>query len=206
MMNNIEVEVRGPLSKKQYEHYKDFLSKKGLFVQEKRRVLIDYSTLMPEHDLEKRDKDIRIRVTNNISEIVVKLGSWGDKEARKELSVTTSDSFDTLVQIFAAIGYQTGVLCVRNSMVYLYEDIEFALVEVPGHSYYFEAELLISDRNKKNEAHEKIEFICTKLGMTIFSSEKYFAYVRQLNQEANTVFDFAKYQEGYFKKTFHLDR
>jgi predicted adenylyl cyclase CyaB len=122
------------------------------------------------------------------------------------LSITSNDSFDTLVQIFGALGFKKGVLCIRNSVVYTYEGIEFALVEVPGHSYYFEAELLISDTKDKDRAHEKIEAVCTKLGMTIFSNNEYFDYVKQLNRETNILFDFSEYTEGYFKKTFNLKK
>ena len=44
------------------------------------------------------------------------------------------------------------MLCVRKSKVYEYEGIEFALVEVPGHSYYYEAEKMAHE----NEDAEKI--------------------------------------------------
>lgn len=204
MESNIEVEVRGPLSEQQYAACKDFLSQHGSSIEKKERILIDYSTLIPGQGLERRDKDIRVRVTNNVAEIIVKLGSWGNQEARKELSITTNDSFDALVQLFAALGYDKGVLCERNSFVAVYRGIEFALVEVPGHSYYFEAEILIDDAIKKDAAHRALADACEELGLSIFSQKEYFDYVKELNKTANKFFDFSTYTEGYFKKTYGL--
>ena len=140
MEKNIEVEVRGLLSTAEYTKLKSFFADNAKKTEEKDRILIDYSTFLP-GGVEERKKDIRLRVTNGIPEIIIKIGEWGGSEARKELSVkTASGTFDLLTEIFAALGYEKGTLAVRNSHVYNYKNIEFALVEVPGHSYYFEAE------------------------------------------------------------------
>ena len=140
MDKNIEIEIRGPLSKKEFDNLVKFFEKKGTKTSEKDRVLIDYSTFL-EGGVEKRKKDIRLRVTNGIPEIIVKVGEWGGTEQRKELSAFTKPGeFDTLVEIFGELGFCKGMLCVRKSKVFEYKDIEFALVEVPGHSFYYEAE------------------------------------------------------------------
>ena len=200
-MKNIEVEVRGPLSKDQYDTLNSLFSKEGVFEQKKDRVLIDYSAGMRE-----RTKDIRIRETNGIPEIVVKLGSWGGSEQREELSLTTSEgTFDTLARIFGELGYEKGVLCVRNSNVYTYKGVEFALVEIPGHSYTYEAEMLV-DTHEATEAKISIQKICTDLGLSIFTDEEFFAYVELLNKEANIHFDYKKYTPDYFKEKRYLKK
>lgn len=73
-----------------------------------------------------------MRVTNGIPEIIVKIGEWSGTEQRKELSFFGKQGeFDTLVEIFAALGFRKGMMCERKSKVYEYKGIEFALVEVP---------------------------------------------------------------------------
>ncbi|MCL5411420.1 MAG: CYTH domain-containing protein [Patescibacteria group bacterium] len=200
---NIEVEVRGPISKKKLLELEKIFRKSGRFKTLKERVLIDYSTFLPNGNMRERTKDIRLRITNGIPEIIVKLGKAGGLETRKELSVLVGKGeFETLVQIFGALGLVKGALCVRKSRVYDYRGVEFALVEVPNHSYYFEAEKLVSDEEDLKKAEKDLKNICQELNLSLFSDEEFYNYIEILNKEANEVFDFDNYREGYFKNRF----
>jgi len=206
MQQTFEIELRGPLTKEQYDLLVKKFSKEGEFVQDKNRILIDYSTMIPEQGIKGRDKDIRLRVTNKKPEIIIKLGSWGGSEQREELSIITQEgTFDTLVKVYNALGYDKGVLCVRNSKVYNYKGVEFALVEVPNHSYFFEAEKLVTTDGKKDQAQKDIEKVCMDLDLSIYTDQEFYDYVEKLNKEANKLFDFEKeFTEGYFKNKFDL--
>ncbi len=201
---NIEVEVRGPLSLRQYLLLKDILEAKGAVGELKNRIVLDYSVFLT-GGIRDRKEDIRLRATNGKPEIIVKLGEWGGNESRRELSVMTQQgSFDTLVQIFAAMGLRRAVLCVRKILAYDYHGVEFALVEVPGHSFYFEAEKLVDSQKLAVEARAAIIDVCTELGLKPFEDGKFFDYVETLNREANEVFDFADYRQNYFRQRFDL--
>ncbi len=205
MTKNIEVEHSGPLSKEQAKKLMKFFDENGEKVTTKHRVLIDYSTFLGD-GLKNRKKDIRLRITNGNPEIIVKLGDWTSSNHRKELSVFTEEgSFDTLVQIYAALGYEKGMLCERTTEVYNYDGIEFAIVEVPGHSFHFEAEIM-SDEDGVDAARKHIQEVCDKLDMEIFTDEGYIAYIEKLNKEANEVFDFKKYTENYFENRYHFSQ
>ncbi len=196
---DIEVEIRGPLTKDGFDKLDTFLQKEGVFKQKKERVLIDYSSGM-----ENRTKDIRIRETNGVPEIVLKLGSWGGTESREEISIKTeSGKFESLVKVFGELGYEKGVFCVRNSIVYDYKGIEFALVEVPNHSFYFEAEIL-STREGSKDAENEIKKICEELGLNIFLKDDFFEYINTLNKEANIDFDYKNFEKGYFEEKKYL--
>lgn len=204
MQKNIEIEVRGPLTGEQYAEMKRFFDKNAKKTNEKERVLVDYSTFLP-GGVTDRTKDIRIRATNGVPEIIVKIGRWGGNEQRKELSVTTAPgTFDTLAEIFTALGYTKGILAVRKSHVYEYEGVEFALVEVPGHSYYYEAERMAHSGEDGDSLQKEIVNLCNKLGLNVFSQEGFFAYIEKLNREANEVFDATMVGPDYFKKRFDL--
>lgn len=196
---DIEVEIRGPLTKDEFNKLDTFLQKEGVFKQKKERILIDYSSGM-----ENRTKDIRIRETNGVPEIVLKLGSWGGTESREEISIKTeSGKFESLVKVFGELGYEKGVLCIRNSMVYDFKGIEFALVEVPNHSFFFEAEILATPETAL-DAENEIKKICEELNLKIFSKDDFFEYVNTLNREANVNFDYKNFQKGYFEEKKYL--
>ncbi|MFA4975365.1 MAG: hypothetical protein WC839_01970 [Candidatus Paceibacterota bacterium] len=204
MDKNIEIEIRGPLSKEEFDNLVKFFENKGEKILEKNRVLIDYSTFL-EGGVENRKKDIRLRVTNGVPEIVVKVGEWGGAEQRKELSAFTKPGeFDTLVEIFGELGFGQGMLCVRKSKVYQYKDIEFALVEVPGHSYYYEAEKMANNKEDGDELIKEIKNVCKELGLNIFDKKQFFEYIDKLNKESNEIFNYKNYTSNYFKNRFRL--
>ena len=205
MQQTFEVEVRGPLAEQQPAHIEEYLKKHGTFIGEKKRVLIDYSFFLKGEGIAERTRDIRLRATNGVPEIIVKLGAWGGMDSKEELSVlTTKGRFDTLVKIFATLGYTRGMLCVRNSRVYTYRATEFAIVEVPDHSYYYETEKIVPTILDVPRTHEEIRQLCKEMGLSIFSNEDYFAYVEKLNKDVRVIFDFAHYTDGYFHTTFGI--
>lgn len=205
MSKDIEVEISGPLSKEKNAELMEFFDKNGKKTNVKHRVLIDYSTFLGD-GLKNRKKDIRLRITNGKPEIIVKLGDWNSSNHRKELSVfTETGSFDRLVQIYAALGYEKGMLCERTTQVYEYKDIEFALVEVPGHSFHYEAEIM-STEDGVDQAKKHIEDVCKELGLEIFTDQDYMDYIEILNKEANEVFEFKDYTEDYFENRYHFSQ
>lgn len=207
MPNTIEVEVRGLLSKSEARQLERFLSDNGLYQGIKKRLTIDYSFYLPEGGVERREKDIRLRVTNGLPEFIIKLGKWGAGENRKELSVkTNTGDFPTLVNMLTHLGLEKGMAFVRISKVYIYKEIEFSIVEVPGHSYYYEAEQLVSTKKDANKASSIIENACKDLDLTVFNNQEFLDYVTLLNEESNQEFN-AQDVKGvdYFKKRFGIE-
>ncbi len=204
MSKTIEVEMRGKLDSSAIPELVEKILSDGKFVQRKERVLIDYSTCLPEQGIEGRKLDIRLRNTNKLSEIILKTGSWGGSDARREYSVKTNDSFDTLVQIYKLLGLSKGVLCVRNIDVYTYHGVEIALVEVPGHSCFFEAEIELAETEGTEKAQATLKEVLDELGLVTYTDAEYFAYIELLNKEANMIFDANQESETYFKDTFGI--
>ena len=166
---------------------------------------MDYSTFMSEEGIANRTRDIRLRVTNGQPEIITKLGKWGAGENRKEISILAEKgSFDRLVETYAVLGYKKAILCIRNTEVFEYQGIECALVEVPGHSYYFEAEMMVSSEDSLPDAHEKLGAVCRDLKLSIFDDEGFYKYIEVLNHEANELFEYDATKEDYFEKGFSL--
>jgi adenylate cyclase class IV len=199
-----EIELRGRLSDLGAESLKKKLVEIGKFKETKNRVLIDYTTFLVGETIESRTKDIRVRNTNGISEIIVKTGNWGGADVRDEFKVNTSGSFDSLVKVMDLLGYSKGVLCIRNSEVYQLDEVEFSIVEVPGHSYYFEAEIETTEEVATDELKNKITEKLLGLDLAYFTDEEFFEYIKELNSEANIVFDSTKEPADYFRKKFSI--
>ena len=205
MIKDIEVEIRGVLNKAQYDKAQALFKKKALFKERKRRILIDYSTFLKGEGIRNRQKDIRVRVTNGIPEIIIKLGSWGGSESRRELSFKgKKGEFETLVEIFGQLGFTKGMLAERNSIVYEYKGIEFVLARTPGHRYYFEAEKMAHSKADFKKVENEIREICKELELNIVSKEGFFKFIEELNKTDNQVFDFKDFKENYFKDKFGI--
>jgi adenylate cyclase class IV len=205
MKKNIEVELRGPLTEEEYNKLKSFLIKKANNKSHKNRILIDYSSCLKGAKIRDRNIDIRARITNGTPEMIIKVGKWKGSDIRKEISVLLQKGqFSNLISAYAALGYRKGILCIRNILSYNYNNIEFALVEVPEHSYFFEAEILLSSEERARTAKKKIKETCTNLGLRLFSDTGWFNYIEKLNKEANTIFDIDKDGEDYFMKKYNI--
>jgi adenylate cyclase class IV len=205
-MKDIEVEQRGPLTKTQLKELTAFFKKNAVFKGYKERILIDYSTFLPGEGIKGRKKDIRLRTTNGIPEIMIKLGSWGGSEQRKEVSlIAKKGEFDKLVQIFGLLGLTKGALVITKTNAFKYKGIEFAVVDVCGKRYIFEAEIMIKDKKNTAAAKSKIEKVIKELELKIYTDKEFYAYIEDLNKkQIAKTFDYNNYTDGYFKKKFRL--
>ena len=195
--------MRGLLHENEIIALRERLLKIGVLKTSKRRVLVDYSTFLPEQGVAERTIDIRIRNTNGKSEIIIKTGKWGGADARQEHIVTTDTSFDELANVMCLLGYKKGVLCVRNSEIFQVGEIEFALVEVPSHSYYFEAEIEVTDSTIVAGKRALLINFLTELSLEVFTDQQFYDYIERLNTEANTVYQ-ADLTEHFFKAKFNI--
>jgi predicted adenylyl cyclase CyaB len=206
MLKRLEVELRGTITQEQYNNLNKFFQKEGKFIDHKDRIVVCYPDPETGSLVEQCLTDIRVRTTNGIPEIIIKQGEWGGSdESRRELSVVgKKGDFDKMIVMMAALGHKTGIMAVRKGKVYEYQGVEFSLVEVPNHSYYFEAEIMVTAEKDKAAATKKVKNTCEKLGLKVLDKQGFYDYINKLNAESNETFNFADYKEGYFKKRFGI--
>lgn len=199
-MKNIEVEIRGEITKSEFEKLMKLFTEKGKFIDDKNRIAVCYPDPDTGSLVEECYTDIRVRETNSIPEIIIKKGRWGGNENRKELSVVgKKGEFAKMLEMMDALGHKEGMAVVRKGKVFEYKGIEFSLVEVPGHSYYYEAELMVEEA-KIDSAQKKIRKICNELGLDVFDDDGFFAYINKLNKEANKPFAFKNFDKSFFEE------
>jgi adenylate cyclase class IV len=137
---------------------------------------------------------------------MIKLGSWGGSEQRKELSlVAKKGEFDKLVQIFGALGLTKGAVVITKTSVYKYKGLEFAVVDVCGRRYIFEAEIMVKNKKDVEKAQHKIDSVLKELGLEIYTNEEFYKYIEDLNKKKIAkIFNYKTYKENYFKKKYGL--
>lgn len=204
-MSKIEIEVRGPLTKEKFVELNNFLSKEGKFLAKNNRLSVCYTILRPEDKDVSSDLDIRARITNDEPELVIKVGKWRGSDMRKEVSVQMKrGEFSNLIAVCATLGYTEAIVSESATVVYEYKGVEFSLVDKSGHSYFFEAEVLVDDEKDKEHIQKVIQSLCQELGLVLFSDEQFFDYIKVLNKEVNVHFDWNRDGENFFRDKYKL--
>lgn len=181
-MAKFEIELRGLLDKTQKEKLAKFLSKSGKLIKRYERTQWIFGLTHT------KKIDLRIKSTNGENEFSLKVGRLANAN-RKEISIPIpKDKFKEAFEFLKFLGQREGLKAVRNAQVYEYKNIEWAIVEVPGHSFYFEAEKLVNSKNEGVVAEAEIRKIAENLGLKIFTKRETMAYIKTLDAEANKVF------------------
>ena len=181
-MSKFEIEIRGPLTLEQKKNLESFLSKNGELVKEYERSQWIFGLSL------KKRIDLRIKITNGEHEFVLKVGKLGSSN-RKEISIPfPKDKIDQSLEFLKHLGKKEGVTAVRIAKIYKYQDIEWAIVEVPGHSYYFEAEQLVDAKSEGKKAKEDMEKSAKELSLKVLTPAETIEYISILDKEANKKF------------------
>lgn len=204
-MKNIEVEVRGPLSEEQRCELTEKFEKEGKLIEEKNRFMICYPDPKSGSLVEDLNTDIRVRDTNGTPELIVKHGKWGAvDESRREYSLKgRPGQFHEMIEMLGVMGFEKGLAVVRFGKVYMYKGVEFSLMEVPGHSYFYEAEIM-SKMEEKEESLKNLRKICKDLGLKIFTEKEFYDHINILNKEANKEFKIEEFNDNYFFEKFGI--
>lgn len=191
----IEVELRGELTEEGRISLENVLAREGTQHRRLRRLLLDYSTFIEGQAVVGRTTDIRLRVTNDVGEIVVKHGAFGGA-ARREVAISfTGDQFQAAVEILSEMGLKKAMACIRDIERFSVAEIEYSIVNVPKYGAFFEIETLVEDPKTARKKAEDLREQCDNLGLSVFStdSKAFEHYVEKLNSEAtfaNWVFEF----------------
>lgn len=176
-----EIEFRGPLAKSGFQKLLKFLRVKGKFLRILRRKTFVYYT-------KDKNLDLKVRTTNSASEIVLKKGFWGARK-REEIIIPISSKSVKLAQKFlAALGYMEGIIASRETNLFEYENIEFALVKCPKNYYFYEAEFINNNSIKDPGAH--IKKILKGLGLKVWSEKETYDFLMFCNKKIDEHFKF----------------
>jgi len=181
-MSQYEVELRGLLKPQDKIKLEKYLQKNGKLAKSYNRTQWCFKNGW------KDNLDLRVRETNGDYQIHLKIGLPG-KTNRKEIALPfRSEHLDCSMSLLKHLGHNEGVIAIRNANIYNYKKIEWAIIDVPNHSSYFEAEKLVEYERDVKEAEQTIRDVCHELGLTIFTGKQTMNYIAKLDREANKEF------------------
>ena len=203
-MKQIEVEHRGIITEKKFNELKSFFHKNGKFLGEKERFSIIYFQSKSKNSEDRKDDliDLKLRITDGKTELVMKYGKCSGSDSRKEfLFEIDSEKFDQMVEFLEILGFRHGVLQATTTHTFLYKQIEFALVTVPNWGYYFEAEI-VTDKKSVKTADARIYKQCSDLGLKVPDEDAFWKLLDSLNSRDGFKFDLEHQDFSQIKKRF----
>ena len=206
MKQAIEVEIRGPLSKKGFEKLKFLLHKKGKFLGSRKRLILMYfRDRIPKDIREIEDEvvDLRLRITNGKCEIVLKYGLFRKECERIEVSVhVDKKDFENAVNLLKYLGWKIAVAYATKVYTYEYKKVKISLVEILKTKFrLFEAEKM-SKKGKIKKAKAEIRKILSEFGLREFSEREFNEMCNHINNNKTLQFNFDKHSFKHLKEKF----
>ncbi|OIO80504.1 hypothetical protein AUJ84_03040 [Candidatus Pacearchaeota archaeon CG1_02_32_132] len=200
----IEVELRGKIDdfEKEVQRFREFAD----FIEERDRFSLVYTrNEVPKDAREMLDEkvDLKLRITNGNAELILKYGSWGSEECREEISIhIKKEEFDKYVKVLGYLGWNKGLVLSTKTFVFVYKDVEFALVKSNTGYCDFEAEMIANDEIEAEKKNKHIKEMCNELGLKIFEKDEFIELINKENNTPGRKFNFEK--EGFenIKKRF----
>lgn len=186
MPKSIELELRAIIKKKNFNNIFKKLKQGGKLVSETNRLSVMFYGIC-----EKDSLDVKVRITNGKSEVVIKKGDY-HSHSRTEYSQSISNNeFLNMVRIFSWFGFGAKVF-ERSALNFQFaDDVMLSLVKAGSYSY-MEIEKMT---DKKNQNADKIilENIAKSLGVSIIKAKKtYYDFCNILTEKVDWSFSGTK--------------
>lgn len=192
-MQNIELEFRARVLFEDYQKTKKYLEQNGVLKSQTQRL-----SIMTFNKIDGNEIDIRVRITNGESEIVLKKGNF-ESHNRIEISqVLNKDQFMGMVKIISIIG--SGLIKVGEQHTLNYDfgnDIIVSLI-TSGKVVYLEFEKISSDENIDQNTQEIMSHI-SKMGVQIIKNRKEFLELCESRLRNGNDWIFENHEEDYLR-------
>lgn len=184
----IENEIRGRLTKREYENLIKILDETAEKVKDFKRFSIRYE---PEN-FRTSKFDLRVRTQEDRTEIILKIGNYDDPHRQEIPVLIEQKDLENAIKLLAQMGYKYGFAMWRFTKLYNYKGVEISVSVAPHHSYYFELEIL-SDENGQKKALELMNSVKEELKLPVFeSTEKLYEFFEDLDKNANLTFNYGE--------------
>lgn len=176
-----EVEIRGKLSKADFERLFAFFEKNGKIKNHYHRLSVDISSGFDEAT-KKWDYssifDLRIKKSDDKEKITMKVGVYHHKE-RKEIEVKLMPGeFLNALDLFEMLGYKSGMIYCWESWEFDYQNFEIKLSKYTDDYYIFEIESCVSDP----------DLLAKQLKLKSFTKEEYQKEIEWENQNIHKLY------------------
>ncbi len=152
--NNIEVEIRSFISKKQYNELLKFFKKESKLIKKDKQKTIYFDS----------KQDLRIQKNNSTTKIWLKKGKVHDEFREETEILTKKEDFEKWQEIFKTLGYKEEIVWIRERAQFLWKRLTVCLDYTVGYGYIIELEKM-SNEKKKKEDLKNLNLNLKKLGV-----------------------------------------
>ena len=191
----IEVEIRGPVAKKEYAKLKKLLATAGEDINEEKRISVQY-----------RGIDFGVLADMEIQDGAVSKITIRDRRADREVALSLfGGQLSETLKFCASLGYVKGEVYVREVFSARYGGATFSLVDpLEDEGYYYEAVISAQDPVEVKEAKEKLETLAKKFKLPQWSEPEMQSFFTSLARRVNYTFDFTQHGADHFKEKFNI--
>lgn len=140
----IELELRAEIKSREIPKIKAALAKSGKFSSQTKRL-----SVMLFGKTRSKDRDIRVRITNGKSEVVIKSGALGSTDRIEVAQEINPQQFLGFVRIFMQLGFKAKV-GERQTFNYIFPNNITVSLVLAGKFSYVELEKMSSRKEVKN--------------------------------------------------------
>ena len=191
----IDVEIRGPVAKKEYEYLKKHLENSGEHIFREKRATIVYTG---EHFHAFTDIELS---SGQQAKLILK-----DLRARTETVLALlPGQFTKSVELCAKLGYLKGSVSVREVLCAQYGGAYFTLVDpLENDALYYEASIHAKDPVSAKEAKKKLEALAKKFKLPIWGNLEMTSFLEKLNKQASYLYDYSVHGATHFYDRFGI--
>lgn len=175
----IEVEIRGMLTKEQFDTLTDSLAKLAdSFEQDDKESCF---FIVPGKNLK-----VTKNISNGSAKIALKTGEVS-QTANKEIEVKIHpEDYENVIDTFQALGFNNTIYSKQTRTNYIYCGIEIAAKYSDDWGYHYEAEIMVEDESEIAEAEKKLHSLAKELGLPVLTPEDHEILIKKINSQRSS--------------------
>lgn len=192
----IDVEIKAPVAKKEYEKLYTTLKGLGENVKEGYYLTLTYG------DRGYNNREVRLEYKNGDSKIFVESGKKGARE--EAVTMLADGEFSSALDMLAELGYKKGNVIAEKVLTAKYGGAYFSLFHPENDALYYEISIPAHNPTEVKENKQKLEAIAKQFKLPIWTALDMLEFMRRLHESQDTVYDYDTDGPEYFIKRFQV--
>ncbi len=180
-----EIEIRGVLSREEFDRVKDFLEKNGKFEKSFKRLSVEISPKFNTQTRKWEDTGINLRIKKSDDEEKISL-KYGDPlhHTLEEYEIIINPGqTEVALQFFSKLGFSEGLIYFWESWVYEYLGMEIKISQYTEDYYMWEIEYR---GDSPEEAEQKVYSLAKELKIKPLTREE---YRKEIDYQCQNIFE-----------------
>lgn len=179
-MSSIEVEVRGIITKEEFEKAKSFLDQNSESREEDNRE--SYFFIVPNLNLK-----VAKAISKNKAKLALKTGEESSIANQEFELALKPEEVETAISILTNLGFDKYKKSDQIRTNYIYKGCEIALKWSKDWSYHFEMEFVTEDESKVEELKATLNQLATEINLKPMSEEEIDSFITNLRKEQGLI-------------------